>query len=255
MAKLGLQLFIVLNLVSLSHVLALTHVFAEPPSNEYNVYEQMNHRGIWDGRYTNAKSGLGWTIPDAGSSEDKRGTSESPMKFYYPTFEQLNRKTNEVDRDELIGNFKVHDYVDAAVIQLPHSLKAYGFPIAKGYYQVYLGDHYSGSEQVNLGQYQASMPANVAKDRKKGKIKEFTAIIFKQQGRVMATAPISQWQAYKPQKGQAKAKERPIAILVDAHTKPKLEVYFKKRVYIIELTPNPTETMTSPTSPLYPPAS
>ncbi len=227
---------------------------ADPPSGELNELEIMNYRGIWDGRFTKAKSGLGFGLYDAGSSEGERGTGEAPMKFYYPTFKELNRQTSEVERDELLGNFKIKDYTHTAVVQVPRKLKAFGYTLPKGYYQVYLGDHYSGSEEKHLGRYDISLPPKIAKQRKKGKIKRHTAIIFKRQGRVVAAAPISRWQRYKRNDTDASVKKHPYAEVVETSNGAALEVYFKKKLYVVDLDPV-RETATSTEETFYPPAS
>ncbi len=58
------------------------------PPPQQNVYERTAHRGIWDYNFTDAKSGLFWTIPDSKDSTGKAGTDKYPPDYpriHYPT--------------------------------------------------------------------------------------------------------------------------------------------------------------------------
>ncbi len=217
--------------VLLTAMTAGPSAYGDKPRNEL---EQYNHRGIWDGRWTNAKSGLGVEIPDQGSSEGKSGTDSDPRSYFIPTHQQLNLMYDTVERDDIANVGKVSDYASEALVQFKHRMSFGPYQVEKGYYQIYLGDGYSGSRQVNMGAYNQPLPPDVAKKRNKGKIESYSAVILKKQGRVVAALPINRRERYDREKDEPKAK-RAFATVAYEPGGPVLKVYYKKWVYITDI--------------------
>lgn len=222
---------VIFGLLLLAPLYAGPYAYGGEPRNELERY---NHRGIWDGRWTNAKSGLGTEIPDAGSSEGKAGTDEDPRSYFIPTHQQLNLMYDTVERDDIANVGKVSDYASEALIQFTHRMNLNGYPIEKGYYQVYLGDGYSGSRKVNLGGYNQPLPPEIAKKRQKGKIENYSAVILKKQGQVIAALPIHRRERYDRQEGERKSK-RAFALVANEPSGPVLKVYYKRWIYITDI--------------------
>ncbi len=200
--------------------------------NEFQQMEKMNHRGIWDGNFTKAKSGLGWELPDSGSSEGKSGVKDAPLDFYVLPHDEINRMYDEVERDEISNVGKIRDYSTEALLQFPQSMTFNGKDVPGGYYLAYLGDWYSGSKEINMGHAEEWVPVELQKQRAKGELKEYSAVILKKLGRVVAAFPIDSREPYNRKKGEPKAKKAAfgrVETAVDGQVK--LSIYYKKWIY------------------------
>ncbi len=209
--------------------------FAEEP-NEFQQMEELNHRGIWDGNFTRARSGLGWELPDSGSSEGKSGVKKTFRNYYIVPHEELNRMYDEVERDEISNVGKIRDYSTEAILQFPQSMTFNGHTVPVGYYLAYLGDGYSGSQEINMGHSEEWVPVALQNQRAKGELKEYSAIILKRQGRVLAAFPIDRREPYHRKKGEPKAK-RAFGGIEMGQGGPKLKIYYKEWIYIVDTGP------------------
>ncbi len=213
---------------------------------EFQQMEQLNHRGIWDGRFTRARSGIGWELPDGGSSEGKSGVDEDPRNYYILPHEQLNRMYDEVERDEITNVGKIRDYSKEAILQFPRDMVFNGHAVPGGYYLAHLGDWYSGSKEINMGHSDEWVPIALQNQRAKGELKSYSSVILKRQGRVVAAFPINYREPYKRKKGEPKAKWPFGRLENTSDGRSRLKIYYKKWIYVVN-----TEASEKPI--LYPP--
>ncbi|MBY0451082.1 MAG: hypothetical protein K2X01_10710 [Cyanobacteria bacterium] len=200
--------------------------------------------GVWDGIYTEGKSGTEGDLNDPKNSEGKTGVSPDPQHYYIPP----PRYFYDVEKDDITVR-RAPDYNKDALVTLMQPFRYQNQWIPKGYYHVHLGKFDAGSEKhpINLSTEAAIQPPELPRSRlsrlrdktpllKSDKPPEdFHSVIFKQLGRVIAVLPITNKELYEPQKGQVKQYKKPKAIVVFEQQHPVLKIVYRRIIYSCQL--------------------
>ncbi|MBK8190201.1 MAG: hypothetical protein IPK79_07085 [Vampirovibrionales bacterium] len=192
---------------------------------------------------TQGVTGLGWEIPDKGSSEGKSGIPKEERLYYIPSHRDLNRLGDEVDRRDLQSAGKARRYSPDALLQCQLDWRAGSHALSKGYYLASLGDDASGSRRVHGPFYNAPAHAptvSASSSQSSGNVKTaapaHSTLVLTRQGRVAAVLPIDRVAVYSPQPGEPSAR-RPFARIEQSDEGPLLRFYYKDRIYSSPLSP------------------
>lgn len=202
--------------------------------------------GIWDDTYTHAKSGVEGDPIDPGNSDGKSGVKNPPWTFFIPP----PRYYENVDPEQISDN-KKKDYSPYALALFPQNFTYRGRAISKGYYLVKLGDEDGGSPKTNLhAEFPKEYPtvtdpvADFQREQEKHKTRQekkeeaasaARTLILEQLGNVITVLPINRREAYKAEKGQPKKFKRALAEVVFENHVPLLKYYYKKTIYVTDL--------------------
>ncbi|MDH4379192.1 MAG: hypothetical protein QE263_04730 [Vampirovibrionales bacterium] len=173
----------------------------DPPAKR-NPYEAANNRGIWDYRWTDAKSGLYWELPDKGVSDGKAGNKPQTPKFLQPTFQELNRHYSQVEAAELAQVQSPQTDKTLAVLVCHQAITdAGGRTIPVGVYAVALRWH-------NPQMPDASVPPPSMEDGKNipSNVLSQPYLVVKQQGKLLGMLPVIGSLPYTSTRQQLKGK-------------------------------------------------
>lgn len=203
--------------------------------------------GIWDDTFTRAKSGVEGNLMDPGNSDGKSGLKTPPQTFFIPP----PRYFEDVDPDELDDTRK-KDYSPYALARFTQTVTYQGKRLETGYYLVKLADRWGGSPKTNLhtltpvattqpgapGMQPAIQSPPTTIPEPEGDDTRQT-LVLKQLGKVIMVLPVHRKERYKPPKGQKRSRHAMAEVVMENH-RPVLKYYFKKMVYMTDLTqPNP----------------
>ncbi len=198
----------------------------------------------WDMRWTNAVSGNGDVLYDAGSSHGTAGTDEPPQTFHAPP----PRDFADVDPEELDDYFdrRNKDYVPYALARVERNIVYNGqLMLPKGYYLIKAGDDMDGSPRVDARLWNApqvsaaasvqSLPpaastSTVGQNPQNAKAPSYRVFVIKRLGKVVAVVPIHRVEAYKPPQKE-KLPRQALAWVEMENRHPVLKFYYKKRIY------------------------
>jgi hypothetical protein len=210
---LGLMCFGFAVAMALGCLLGTSHAF-DPPARQ-NPYEKANDRGIWDYRWTDAKSGLYWELPDKGVSDGKAGNKPQTPKFIQPTFQELNRHYTQVEAAELAQvQSPLKDKTLAVLVCHQAITDAGGRTIPVGVYAVALRWYNPDMPQPLLQEAFAA-----AQNQNEPSSNAFSQpyLVVKQQGKLLGILPVIGSLPYAATRQQQKGKSAFAVLALGPH--------------------------------------